>query len=159
MIRSVDATTAVSLRRTCDSYDEVTELLQSLCSKLSARAAVTGYGAIWHRCHGTADQIDCEALVFLDPHKSSYPSGLRLIELPACTVASIVYDETTESSGPSYRTAIDRARRLGYTVAGAMRECYLNHVAPGSVVIEAQFPLMLPGTGRPLIETSGLSQS
>ncbi|HEX3158343.1 MAG TPA: MerR family transcriptional regulator [Gemmatimonadaceae bacterium] len=142
VIRSVDAAAAVSLRRACDSYDEVTELLASLRSKLSARA-VTGHGAIWHDCGRDSDRIDCEALVFLDPGRSSHPGAVNLVRVPACTVASVVYDEATEDARPAYRAAIDRASRLGYRVAGPIREHYLSHTAPGSAMIEAQFPLEL----------------
>lgn len=148
-IRSLDAAAAVSLRRTCDSYDEVGDLLRQLRAKLSSHTAVIGHGAIWHRCHGSADQIDCEALVFLDPAKSSHPTGLKVVEVPPCTVASVVCDEAAKDTRSAYRAAIDRACRLGYRIAGPMRECYLAATVPGSTAIEAQFPLA-PARGRAL---------
>lgn len=140
-IRSLASGVAVSLRRTCESYDEVHELLQFLRAKLPSRAAVTGEGAIWHKCQGTSDQIDCEALVFLDPAKCSHPPGLNVVKVPACTVASVVCGDTAEDSHLGYRAAIDRARCLGYGIAGPIRERYSSHAESGP--IEAQFPLSL----------------
>lgn len=145
-IRSLDAAVAVSLRRTCGSYDDVGDLLHYLRAKLSSRSAVIGQGAIWHRCQGTADRIDCEALIFLEPRESSHPHKLNIVNVPACTVASIVCDETVEDSRPAYRAAIDRARRLGYDVSGPIRERYCSP-AESNGVIEAQFPLV-PGLRR-----------
>lgn len=141
VIRSTPITTAVSLRKQCDSYDEIGDLLRNLRSKLPARTTVTGYGAIWHRCQSSGPLIECEALVFLDARKSSYPDGLRCIQLPACTVASVIHDDSVNAQ-PAYRAALERARRLGYTVAGPMRERYLGHGVAGGM-IDAQFPLRL----------------
>lgn len=140
-IRSVDMSVAVSLRRTCGSYDDVGDLLQHLRAKLSPSAAVTGHGAIWHRCLGSTDQIDCEALVFLDSSRSSYPTGLNVVKVPPSTVASVVCDEATDDSRSAYRAAIDRARHLGYKVAGPMRERYLRYGDHDTTATEAQFPL------------------
>lgn len=139
-IRSLDAVFAVSLRRTCDSYDEVGDMLQVLRAKLPARSVVMGQGAIWHRCLGTADSIDCEALLFVDPSKSSHPTGLKVVQVPACTVASVVLDDTADNPRSAYRAAVDRAQRLGYRVAGPIRERYFNRMDLGGP-IEVQFPL------------------
>lgn len=138
-IRSMAAAVAVSLRRKCASYDDVSDMLQYLRTTLPARSSVIGQGAIWHRCLGSADSIDCEALVFVDSKASSHPSGLKVVDVPACTVASIVLDPTDDPR-PAYRAAIDRARGLGYRVAGPMRERYLNS-AESNAAIEVQFPL------------------
>ncbi len=138
-IRSLDAAVAVSVRRRCGSYEDVGDLLDHLRAKLPARSAMIGQGAIWHRCQANA--IDCEALIFLDPRESSHPDGLDVVNVPACTVASIVCDDTVEDSRPAYRAAIDRARRLGYDISGPMRERYLTHAQPYAASIEAQFPL------------------
>ena len=140
-IRSVGAAVAVSLRKTCESYDEVHDLLQYLRAKLPARSAVIGQGAVWHRCQGSAASIDCEALVFLETGGSSHPDSLNVVRVPPCTVASILCDESAEDSRPAYRAAIDRARHLGYAIAGPMRERYIS-LTDGSA-IEAQFPLTL----------------
>lgn len=140
-IRSIDSHVAISLRRECESYDQVSELLERLRQRLPAHAAVAGYGAVWHRCLGSAHSIDCEALVFV--HRGFRLAGdLAVIELPACTVASVVYEEAAEQAGPAYRAAIDRASRLGYQVAGPMREHYLQKGLQAGL-IEAQFPLSL----------------
>ena len=142
-IRSLDVGTAASLRHTCSSYDDVGDLLRSLRSKLPRRTAVLGYGAIWHRCIGLSDAIECEALVFIDTGRSSYPTETNIVRLAACTVASVALDGSVEDSRPAYRAAIERARHLGYGVAGPIRERYANHGTPGSIVTEAQFPLCI----------------
>ncbi|WP_116807625.1 MerR family transcriptional regulator [Steroidobacter cummioxidans] len=141
-IRSIAAAVAVSLRRTCGSYDEVGELLRYLRAKLPSRSAVVGEGAIWHKCSGGAEQIDCEALVFLDRGKSAHPDGLDVVGVPACTVASIICDGTVEDARPAYRAAMGRARRLGYSISGPMRERYLCPLGSNGAAIESQFPLV-----------------
>jgi DNA-binding transcriptional MerR regulator len=150
-IRSLEAAVAVSVRRTCESYDDVGDLLHYLRGKLPSRSAVIGQGAIWHRCQGTGDAIDCEALIFLEPRASSLPDRLNVVNVPACTVASIVCDETVEDCRPAYRAAIDRARRLGYDVSGPIREQYRSP-AESSGVIEAQFPLVPELRRRALLD-------
>jgi DNA-binding transcriptional MerR regulator len=153
-IRSLDAAVAVSVRRTCKSYDDVGDLLHFLRAKLPSRSAIIGQGAIWHRCQGTADVIDCEALIFLEPRESSHPHRLNIVNVPACTVASIVCDEALEDSRPAYRAAIERARRLGYDVSGPMRERYRSHPESGGGIIEAQFPLVPELRRRALLDRS-----
>ncbi|GFE78634.1 MerR family transcriptional regulator [Steroidobacter agaridevorans] len=146
-IRSLDAGFAVSLRRTCDSYDEIGDMLQALRAKLPAKSAVMGQGAIWHRCLGTSSSIDCEALLFVDPDRSLHCDGLTLVKVPACTVASVMLDDTVENPRSAYRAAVDRASRLGYRIAGPMRERYSSQAEPGGS-IEVQFPLA-PASRRP----------
>lgn len=137
-IRSVEPSTAVSLRRRCSSYDDVGELLQTMRARLPSRAPIMRYGAIWHRCSGHGPEIECEALIFLD--RSKRPAATRLIEVPGCTVASVVHEEGASDTRHAYRAAIERARTLGYRIAGPMRELYAGQPgAPG--IVEVQFPL------------------
>lgn len=144
-IRSLDAGWAVSLRRSCDSYDEVSDMLHDLRAKLPARSVTIGQGAIWHRCLGTSDSIDCEALLFVDPNKPVHCDGLKVVKVPACTVASVLLDTPSAD-----RAAVDRASRLGYRVAGPIRERYFNHTEMGGP-IEVQFPLAPASRHQPVL--------
>jgi DNA-binding transcriptional MerR regulator len=138
-IRSVEPATAVSLRRRCRSYDDVSELLQTVRAQLPARAPIMRYGAIWHRCSTRGAEIECEALIFIGRSKLS--TRTDLIEVPGCTVASIVHDEGDTDSRLIYRAAIERAMTLGYRIAGPMRELYAGHPAAAPGVVEVQFPI------------------
>ena len=138
-IRSVEPAPAVSLRRRCGSYEEVGELLQTIRAHLPSRALITRYGAIWHRCSTRGAEIECEALAFIG--RGKVPTGMNLIEVPGCTVASIVHDEDETDSQLVYRTAIERAMTLGYRIAGPMRELYAGHPASAPGVVEVQFPI------------------
>lgn len=140
-IRSVEPSTAVSLRRRCGSYEDVGELLQTIRAHLPSRAPITRYGAIWHRCSTRGPEIECEALVFLDSSKRS--TGADLVKVPGCTVASVVHEEGASDTRQVYRAAIERAESLGYRVAGPMRELYASHPAAASGVVEVQFPVEL----------------
>lgn len=142
-IRSMESAFAIGLRRRCRSYDEVGNLLQSIRSHLPARAPIDGYGAIWHRCAKDNAEIDCEALVFVDPKRRPAPSRATLIELPACTVASVFHEDSENDAKLAYRAAIERATTLGYRIAGPMREHYPGPQSASAALIEAQFPLEL----------------
>jgi DNA-binding transcriptional MerR regulator len=135
-IRTSRAARALSLRRECSSYEEVGEMLSALRTAVSRRAAVKGTGAIWHSCGAGGTRIDCEALVFTDAALSRTRIGAESIELPECTVATIVHDEGTEDVAAVYRAAVERASMLGYLRSGPMREIYL-----GGAITEVQFPL------------------
>jgi DNA-binding transcriptional MerR regulator len=149
-IRSVASSAALSLRRRCDSYEEVGDLLHTIRARLPSRAPIAGLGAIWHRCSGRGAEIECEALVFLDRNPQSSATGL--VELPGCIVASVVHEEGASDTRLAYRAAIEHATTLGYRIAGPMRELYARHPAAGPAIVEVQFPLE-PATLRSL--TSG----
>ncbi|HKU15136.1 MAG TPA: MerR family transcriptional regulator [Steroidobacteraceae bacterium] len=136
-IRSIEPSLAMSLRRRCDSYDDVGELLRTIRAHLPRRVPVARYGAIWHRCSTRGPQIDCEALVFLD--RNTRPAGTDLVEIPGCTVASVFHEDGASDTRLAYRAAIERATALGYRVAGPMRELYAGQPAGG--MVEVQFPL------------------
>ena len=138
-IRSVEPARAVSLRRRCNSYEEVGELLQTIRAHLPSRAPIMRYGAIWHRCSTRGAEIECEALIFIGRSKLS--TRADLIEVPGCTVASIVHDEDDSDSQLVYRAAIERAMTLGYRIVGPMRELYAGHPAAAPGVVEVQFPI------------------
>lgn len=146
-IRRMESAVAIGLRRRCRSYDEVGNLLRSIRSGLPARATIRGYGAIWHRCAKDNAEIDCEALVFVDPRKRAAAGSATLIELPACTVASVFHEDSDHDAKLAYRAAIDRATALGYQIAGPMREHYPDPRSDRATLIEAHFPLEL--TARP----------
>jgi DNA-binding transcriptional MerR regulator len=140
-IRTVSASRALSLRRECTSYDEVCEMLTALRSAVSRRTAVKGTGAIWHSCGAGGTRIDCEALVFADAANCSR-IGAASIELPECTVATIVHDDSAEDVSTAYRAALERASMLGYRRSGPMREIYLSGGRGGGpAMTEVQFPL------------------
>jgi DNA-binding transcriptional MerR regulator len=141
-IRNVDPAAAVSLRRTCESYDDVGKLLRTIRSSLPSSAAIKGYGAIWHRCIARHGDIECEALVFLDPQVRPRSTDNALIRLPACTIASVIHDEVVDDVPLAYRAAVERADALGYRVAGPMREIYFEEFSAEFTVTEVQFPLV-----------------
>ena len=92
-IRSLGPAVAIGLRQRCRSYDDVGNLLQSIRSGLPARANIGGYGAIWHRCAQHDAELDCEALIFIDPNERAAARDGKLIELPACTVVSVLHED------------------------------------------------------------------
>jgi DNA-binding transcriptional MerR regulator len=140
-IRRIEPMHGISLRRECDTYDDVDELLQRLRSSLPARASIRASGAIWHRCHGASRSLDCEAVVFADvaPLRQS---GVQQVVFAACTLASVLHAAGTDDSAAAYQAAMTHAAALGYRRAGPMREIYL-----GTSLIEAQFPLTTHPTG------------
>ena len=134
-IRRIDPLRGVSLRRECDTYDDVDELLQRVRSSLPARASIQASGAIWHRCHGASRSLDCEAVVFADAAPVRR-AGVQQVELAACTLATVLHEAGNDDTAAAYRAVMTHAAALGYRRAGPMREFYL-----GASLIEAQFPL------------------
>ena len=77
----------------------------------------------------------CEAVLLADELRAP-PKGVQRVELPPCTLATVLHTEAEADAASAYRAVMEYATVLGYRRAGPMREIYL-----GRALIEAQFPL------------------
>jgi len=144
-LREVAPWYVASLRDKLATHDECKLLLEELmCS--CGRARQHTRGAIWHACAKGA--IDCEAFVLLTAPVGGLHWGavdrrgrVRLRQLPACRVASLVYrgDDDYLSAYSAMRAWIAAS---GLTIRGPKREIFLAEKGPGGQsVTEIQFPI------------------
>jgi DNA-binding transcriptional MerR regulator len=117
-VRDVPSRPIASVREKLASHDECDALLAELENSRGTR------GAVWHACAPRA--IDCEAFVLVDGDR-----GAR--ELPACRVASLVYDGDYPAAYEAMRAWIRASR---HRVAGPKLEIF-----HGATATEIQFPI------------------
>jgi DNA-binding transcriptional MerR regulator len=136
-VRTVPPQRVAALRATLRSHDESARLFE----QLSRQTGVQGrrqQGAIWHAC--AAGTIDCEAFVVLRS-RGDHAQGLRLRELPAQRVASLVYRGDHEYPA-AYRAMRSWLAKSGARIVGPKREIYLEDGAADlESVTEIQFPI------------------
>jgi DNA-binding transcriptional MerR regulator len=128
-----------SLRDTLTSHEECARLFEQLARQTGRPARGQERGAIWHACASGA--IDCEAFVVL-PSGGRRVEGVRVQELPAQRVASLVYRGDHE-----YPAAYAAMRRWlltsGAQITGPKREIYLESGGSDTEsVTEIQFPIL-----------------
>lgn len=81
--------------------------------------------ALWHDCEYKETDIDGEAGVYLP--KPVEPAGrVKVYQLPACTVASIIHAGAFQTLNSSYRALAAWIGANGYSPAGPARELYLK---------------------------------
>ena len=144
MIKQVAPRWVASMRSPLDCYADAGHLLAELDGYLSKHGIAGQHGAIWHACTGQKQKIDCEALVFLrEPMAQS--KRVRVYELPAASVASVIHRGSDETSAQAYLAARRWIESQGHCVAGPNRELYWDEgreTNADSSVTEIQFPII-----------------
>ena len=127
----------VSLREEVASFDHLVELFEEVEHHTRRHRGRARRGALFHGCAGSA--LECEALAFVD---GAVPQTdrLRVYELPAVEVASVVYAGRIEGAGDAHEALEAWVRENGRELAGSCLELYLGGRAADSVV-EIQFPV------------------
>ncbi len=144
-LKKTPAQLVASLRPKIDSYDKADELFIDLQKYLQPFKRHGQRAAIWHACAGRSDHIDCEALVLLN-ERAPENARVRVYEMPAGVVASVIHDGGEETIENSYIAAKRWIKSQGYDLAGPNREVYWpeahgRHVSAG--LTEIQFPIFI----------------
>jgi DNA-binding transcriptional MerR regulator len=129
----------VSLRDEVASFDHLVERIDEVEHHTRQHRAQSTRGALFHGCAGSA--LDCEALAFV---AGAVPQTdrLRVYELPAVEVASVVYAGPIEGAGDAYEALGAWVRDNRLELAGSCLELYLGGHATGTdSVVEIQFPV------------------
>lgn len=132
----------VSLREEIAGFDDLGGLFAEVESHTRRHRARSTRGALFHGCVGT--KLDCEALAFVG---GAVPETdrLRVYELPAVEVASVVYAGPLEGAGEAYEALDAWVRASEHQLAGTCLELYLGGTTFGTEsVVEIQFPLRDP---------------
>jgi effector-binding domain-containing protein len=148
IIKQIEPQLVTGVRDTLSSYPEVGRLLGEVYGHL-VRYGVKGSdlvaAAIWHDDEYKTSDIDGEAVVYL---KQSIPEGgrVKVYELPAATVASVVHKGAYNRLNQAYEAIGRWIEANGYRIAGPNREIYLYCTEPvrqddDSYVTEIQFPV------------------
>jgi effector-binding domain-containing protein len=148
VIKQIEPQLVAGVRDTLASYPEVGRLFDEVYGYL-VRHGVNGSdligAAIWHDDEYKTSDIDGEAVVYL---KQAIPeSGLvKVYELPATTVASVVHKGAYNRLNQAYEAIGRWIEANGYKIVGPNREVYLYCTQPvrqddDSYVTEIQFPV------------------
>jgi DNA-binding transcriptional MerR regulator len=143
-IRDVETALIASIRRTVPSYDDTVNLFQELGSYLKKEGLKVQWGAVWHACDLENKSIDCEAFAFL-PHLIPFNNRVRMYQLPAARMVSVIHSGQGEDYAPSYSAAHSWISENKYRIAGPNREVYLDggYVNDGGAgLMEIQFPVL-----------------
>lgn len=145
-LRQIPVQLVASVRSTLDSYDEAEELFSELQHYLRPYQHGRGSAqraAIWHGCASRSEQIECEALIWLQrrvPEKGC----VRVYELPASTAACVLHQGADDTIEQTYRATRRWIKTQGHQIAGPNREVYWPDAhAAASEVTEIQFPVLL----------------
>jgi effector-binding domain-containing protein len=145
ILKKTPAQLVASLRSEIDSYDQTDELFIELQSYLQRYKRNGQRAAIWHACAGRSDHIDCEALILLNDRVPE-SKDVRVYELPAGNVASVVHADGEETIESSYIAARRWIKAQGYDLAGPNREVYwpeLHWQSDPAGLTEIQFPIFI----------------
>jgi DNA-binding transcriptional MerR regulator len=148
VLKQVGAQLVAGVRDRLASYPEVGRLLGEVFEHL-IHAGVDPSSlinaAIWHDDEYKTSDIDGEAVVYLKSPVA--PSArVRVYELPAATMASVIYKGAYNKFSQPYEALARWIEANGYTVVGPNREIYLECSMPvrqddESYVTEIQFPV------------------
>jgi DNA-binding transcriptional MerR regulator/effector-binding domain-containing protein len=135
-----------ALRRVVPNYPLVGTLFGELFGGLGPYGSgelLTGI--VYYDDEYKESEVDAEAVVFLK-QRPPHPLAVRVYELPAATMASLVHHGAYNGLPDAYRVLLQWIGENGYRVAGPNRELYLYCTVPvrqddESYVTELQFPV------------------
>ena len=140
LLKEDPAREVVSIRRTLASYDALDPLFREMSAGIP-KADIGGFGAVWHQCLYSGQEIDCQALLFLKS-TARVPRGLTVERLAGSTVASVVHQDTDSDPFPDVYTAVlETADSAGLEILWPMRELYYPSGSVALGVTEIQFPV------------------
>jgi effector-binding domain-containing protein len=135
-----------SVRETIPSYPSVGQLYPKVFTGLGpGMEQMTICVALWHDPEHKESDVDAEAGVYLQACVAA-ADGIRIYELPPCTVASIIHAGSYQRLPEAYDALLGWVASRGYQVAAPIRELYLHSSMPvrqddESYVAEIQVPV------------------
>lgn len=136
-----------SVRDVLANYQSVGTLYGELFGQLGRNGCAGGLPvALWHDPEYKESDVDGEAGVYLD--RPVEPGGrMKVYELPACTVASVIHAGAFQTLNSSYRAVAAWIDANGYSPSGPARELYLKigqqvRQDDESYITEIQIPVL-----------------
>lgn len=145
VLKQVEPQLVASIRETVASYQDGGPLFNELYEYLGRYGAGGLAVAIYHDDGYKERDVDTEAVAFLQkPVPAS--ERVKVYELPAATVASVVHHGAYQRLNEAYDALLRWIESNGYTIVSANRELYLHCPEPvrtdnDSYVTEIQFPV------------------
>ena len=145
-VKSIPEQWMASVREIIPTYQDVGKLCGRVAESLGpAMADSTIAFAIWHDQEYKPSDVDAEAGFYLK-NEVPAPNGIKIHQMPATTVASILHKGAYRSLPNAYKALGSWIAENGYTVAGPFRELYLFFSTPvrqddESYVTEVQVPV------------------
>ncbi len=148
VLKQVEPQLVASVRETLPSYPSIGRLIGEIYDylhSLGAESQATLAAARWYDDEYKTSDIDSEAVVYL---KQPIPASerVKVYELPAATVASVVHKGAYNTFSQAYEATFRWIEANGYRVVGPNSEIYLYCTEPvrqddDSYVTELQFPV------------------
>jgi DNA-binding transcriptional MerR regulator len=139
VIKQIAPRLVVSVRDEVPSFDHLVELFDEVEHHTRRHRVRGAKGALYHGCAGSA--LDCEALAFVGEAVPE-TGRVKLYELPAVEVASVVHAGPVQGAADAYETLSAWVAASGLAPAGSSLELYLGgRFTDAEAVIEIQFPL------------------
>jgi len=143
VIKKVEPQLVAGVRDRLGSYVEIGRLFGELYGYLGPLGAAGLGGSLWHDGEFKESDVDGEAIAFL-VRPVSESGRVRVYELPAATVASLIHRGAYSSIDQAYAALMGWVEANGYRLAGPDREIYLQggqNPEDASYVTEIQQPV------------------
>lgn len=141
VIKEVPAQLVAGLRQIVPNYSAIGSLYSELYAHLGRHGAGGMNGAVYHDEEYKEHNPDVEAVVFLK-EPAPETDRIKVYELPACTVASLIHHGSPEGYTAAYGALMTWIAGSGYRICGPNRELYLRwEEDPQQNVTEIQFPV------------------
>ena len=139
VVKQIAPRLVVSVRDEVPTFDHLVGLFDEVDHHTRRHRVRGAHGALYHGCSGEA--LDCEALAIVGEAVPE-TSRIRLYELPAVEVASVVHAGPVEGAADAYDALAAWVAASGRELAGSSLELYLGgRFTDAESVIEIQFPL------------------
>lgn len=149
-LRETQPVWVASLRERIHSYEEADGLFAEIERRIGAEFLMGKRAALWHTCVNDGPQIDCEALCFLK-RPASLARGIRMYQMPAVRVASLLHSGSDESFSQAYQALNAWLRRNKLVSRGPKCEIYWNEPSKekeGESLTEIRLPVVASGSRR-----------
>lgn len=141
VIKEVPAQLVAGIRQIVPSYGEMGPLYGELYAHLGRHGAGGMNGAVYYDEEYKEHNPDVAAVVFV-PEPVPATERIKVYELPACTVASLVHHGSPDGYSDAYGALMSWIAGSGYRICGPNRELYLRwEDDPNQNVTEIQFPV------------------
>jgi DNA-binding transcriptional MerR regulator len=145
VIKELPAVWVAGARATISSYSNIGFLFERVFAHLAPLRVQGLPAAIWHNDSAREDEIDAQALVFLE---AAIPASalVQVYQLPAQKMATLVHHGSYLRLPQAYNALTYWLARGSYQISGANREVYLHFSTPArqdddSYITEIQFPI------------------
>src|SRR5215469_931704 len=123
-IRQIQPMWVAASRERIRSYEEADDLFVEIGRRVAPELLAGKRAALWHTCASDGPQIDCEALRFLKHPVSRPTREVRVYQMPAVRVASLIHTGVEQTIPQAYRALNRWLKWNNFISSGPKREIY-----------------------------------